>query len=531
MMNITGDHLSISDVYEVAVNGMPIKLDANSLRAVKQSYDRVQEWGAGRYPIYGVNTGFGELAHMIVPPQFKSELQDNLLRSHAAGIGETFPDEIVRAIMTVRLNCLMKGHSGVSPRSLQLLQHFLNRRIHPIIPQQGSLGASGDLSPLAHMALPLIGDGCVRVNGVMRRSAEMLREENLEPITLGFKEALGLINGTSGMTGAACIALMKAYRLLKLALLASADFLQCLSGSSRAFDDRGHALKNHFGQIVVARTLRQLIAGSGLIREHRDLMKSISQQSADSDDVVDAAVFLQHAYTLRCIPQILGPVLDTLNFCRKLVEEEVNSCNDNPLIFETPEDSFHGGNFHGQYVAMSCDFLNIALTEIGVLAERQLNRLLDPHLNGNLPAFLADGRTGLFCGYEGAQYLATSIASENLDIAAPASFKSIPSNGQNQDVVSMGLIAARKSLQLCENVNTILSVLVAACCQASYFIGQEKFNPLVKRLHQELSALAPPYRDDFPISEILSRVRAFVNSEKFRADLDERIDFDAQDLK
>jgi tyrosine 2,3-aminomutase len=530
-MNITGDGLSISDVYEVAVKGALVELDENQLLAVKQSYDRVQEWGAARYPIYGVNTGFGELAHMIVPPQFRSELQYNLLRSHAAGIGATFPDEVVRAIMTVRLNCLMKGYSGVSPRSLELLQHFLNRHIHPLIPQQGSLGASGDLSPLSHMALPLIGDGCVRVGGVVRRSAEVLEEENLQPITAGFKEALALINGTSAMTGAACIALVKAYRLLKLALLASADFLQCLSGSSRALDDRGHVLKNHFGQIAVARTLRELIADSSLIREHRDLMKTISKQSGDSDDVVDASVFLQHAYTLRCIPQILGPVLDTLNFCRRLVEEEVNSCNDNPLIFETPEESFHGGHFHGQYVAMSCDFLNIALTEIGVLAERQLNRLLDPHLNGDLPAFLADGRTGLFCGYEGAQYLATSIASENLDVAAPASIKSIPSNGQNQDVVSMGLIAARKSLQLCENVSTILTVLVAGCCQASYFIGQEKFNPTVKQFHQELSATAPRYRDGFPISQMLDQVRQFVNSEQFCTDLDERIDFDAQDLK
>jgi tyrosine 2,3-aminomutase len=527
MINITGSGLSISDVYDIAVNGAPVKLDGESLKAVKRSYDRVQEWGAAKHPMYGVNTGFGELAHIIIPPQFKSALQYNLLRSHAAGIGETFPDEVVRAIMVARLNCLMKGYSGVSPQSVELLQHFLNHGIHPVIPQQGSLGASGDLSPLAHMALPLIGDGFVRIDGALRRSAEVLEEQNLQPIKAGFKEALALINGTSGMTGAACIALVKAYKLLKLELLASADFLQCLSGSSRAFDERGHVLKNHFGQVAVARTLRKLIAGSSLIHEHKDLMKTISEQSADSEDVVDATVFLQHAYTLRCIPQILGPVLDTLNFCRKLVEEEVNSCNDNPLIFETPEDSFHGGHFHGQYVAMSCDFLNIALTEIGVLAERQLNRLLDPHLNGNLPAFLADGQTGLFCGYEGAQYLATSIASENLDIAAPASIKTIPSNGQNQDVVSMGLIAARKSLQLCENVNTILTVLVAACCQASYFIGPEKFNAPIQELHRELSPMVPLYKDEFPINEILSQVCRFLKGERAWAYLDEQIDLDA----
>lgn len=522
-MHINGESVSIFDVYEAAVKGATVELDENCLLKVSQTYQRVQEWGAASHPIYGVNTGFGELAHIIIPPQFKSELQYNLLRSHAAGGGEPFPDEIVRAIMVVRLNCLIKGHSGVSVKTLEMLAQFLNHGIHPVIPQQGSLGASGDLSPLSHMALPLIGDGFVRVNGELRRSAEVLEEYGLKPMEAGYKEALSLINGTSAMTGVASIALVKAYRLLKLALLASSDFLQCLRGSTRAFERRGNGLKNHQGQSMIAKVLRNLIEGSSLTFEHNDLMKAISAQSGDSKEVVDAVVFLQHAYTLRCIPQILGPVLDTLNFCRRIVEEELNSCNDNPLFFDEPEETFHGGNFHGQYVAMSCDFLNIALTEIGVLAERQLNRLVDPHLNGELPPFLAQGQVGLVCGFEGAQYLATSIASENLDIAAPASIKSIPSNGSNQDVVSMGLNAARRSLQLCENVTTILSVLVAACHQASYFIGQDKFTDTIKELHQELSSLAPLYTDTTPINELLSRVRGYLISQQAMARFDELI--------
>lgn len=528
VVRITGENLSIYDVYNIAVNKAQVELDRAQLVKVKDTYDRVQKWGEAKHPIYGVNTGFGELINAIIPPQFKSELQYNLLRTHAAGAGQPFANEVVRAIMTVRLNCLMKGYSGASLQVVTLLQEFLNRDINPVIPQQGSLGASGDLSPLAHMALPLIGDGYVSFKGDTRRSSEVLEEESLKPVIPGFKEALSLINGTSGMTGAASLALVKAFRLLQTEIVASVDFVQCLGASTRAFDSRGHELKNHIGQVKIAESLLRMLDGSTLTRDHADLMRSVSEQSADSDEVVNVQVFLQHAYTLRCIPQILGPVLDTLNFCRKLTEEEINSCNDNPLFFAEAEDSFHGGNFHGQYVAMAADYLNIALTEIGVLAERQLNRLLDPHLNGDLPAFLAHGQSGLFCGFEGGQYLATSIASENLDLAAPSSVKSIPSNGQNQDVVSMGLTAARKSLQLCENVTTILGVLVAACYQASYFVGQEKFNPAIKELHQELSTLVPLYQDSSPMNEQLATIRQHIVGQPFSAYLDANVEFNGR---
>ena len=523
-MRLNGDELSINDVYAIAFHGETVELDQGKLNKAQKAHERIQQWGEAEYPIYGVNTGFGDLVHIMVPAQYKSQLQYNLVRSHAAGSGPLFPDEIVRAIMTARLNCLIKGYSGANPQTLELLRQFLNRGIHPVIPQQGSLGASGDLSPLAHMSLPLIGDGYVHYKGDTRRASEVLEENNLQPIKPGFKEALALINGTSAMTGTACVVLVRAYKLLQWAIIASSDLMQCLGGSTRAFEARGNDLKNHQGQSRIARALRDAIAESTLTHDHADIMQKIKQHKAGADDVVDIPVFLQHAYTLRCIPQILGPVLDTLEFSRRLVEEEVNSCNDNPLVFETPEETFHGGHFHGQYVAMACDYLNIALTEIGVLAERQLNRLLDPYLNGELPAFLAHGHAGLVCGFEGGQYLATSIAAENLDIAAPSSIKSIPSNGQNQDVVSMGLISARKSLQLCENVGTILSVLIAACYQASFFVGQEKFNPVISELHEKLSELGGQYLDDFPLNEHLSEVRNLVTSEAMWPYLDARVD-------
>lgn len=524
-MKITGDNLTIQDVYEVAVKGTSIELDSHQLEQVASACERVQKWGSQSYPIYGVNTGFGELAHIIIPADCKTKLQMNLLRSHAAGGGEMFPDYAVRAMMLARVNCFMKGYSGVSVEAVGLIREFLNRGIHPVVPQQGSLGASGDLAPLSHLALPLIAEGEVRVNGKVRPSAEVLAEEKLKPLELGYKEALALINGTSGMTGLASLMLERAYLLLQYSVLATAAFVQCLEGSTRAFEERGHKLKNHKGQTAVANSLSSLLEGSKLTHEHSQLMQMISAEVGQSSGVVDTPIFLQNAYTLRCVPQILGPVLDTFDFCRRLVEEELNSCNDNPLIFNTPQECFHGGHFHGQYVAMACDYLNIALTEVGVLVDRQLNRLLDPHLNGSLPPFLADGPGGLFCGYEGAQYLVTSIASENLDLASPASVKSIPSNGSNQDVVSMGLIAARKSMQLTRNLTSMLSVMYAACFQAAQFVGPEKFSLPLQQMFELLGRSISRYQDDVPMYRLINAVRAALESDEFKAHADFHVVF------
>jgi histidine ammonia-lyase/tyrosine ammonia-lyase len=513
-MLIRGEGLTIDDVALVARQGVHVELDEDQMIMVEEASRRIQKWGAEGQPIYGVNTGFGEMVFMNIPPRFETELQDNLLRTHAAGGGELFSDEAVRAMQVSRLNCLIKGYSGIGTDTLRLMGELLNRGIHPVVPQQGSLGASGDLAPLAHLALPLIAAGRVRKDATIRPSAEVLAEEGLTPVRMGYKSGLALINGTSAMTGVSALALVRARRLVRLALWASAAFVQVMGGSTGAFAERGHALKNHQGQSTVAALVLRLLAGSDLTREHADVMALISAE-ANGDNVTPVKDYLQNAYTLRCVPQILGPVLDTMDYCQRLVEEELNSCNDNPLIFDTPETVFHGGHFHGQYMAMASDFLNIALTEVGVLAERQLNRVLDPHLNKNFPAFLALGDEGLFSGLQGSQYLATSIASENLDLAAPASVKSIPSNGQNQDVVSMGLIAARKSLRLVDNVNIIVSVLVAACYQAATITGIERFSPPVRGLLELLATKTPGYRDDEGIaSDFLATIRDTVLSDE-----------------
>jgi tyrosine 2,3-aminomutase len=507
MIELDGANLTITMVNRVANESDQVIIPAPVMRGVQLAYEKVQAWGAEQRPMYGVNTGFGEMAHVAVPARFKSELQVNLLRGHAAGGGQSLDEHVIRAIMLARANSLAKGYSGVSCEALLLLIDLLNNRVHPVIPEQGSLGASGDLAPLSHMALPLIGEGEVFRGGDRVPAAKALRDLGRSPVKLGFKEGLALVNGTSAMTGMAAVVLVRAYRLLNSAILLASVMTQCLRGSTRAFEARGHELKGHRGQVLVAEKLRSLLVGSRMTREHAELMSAIEQQSIDT--VVDTGVYLQSGYSVRCVPQVLGPVTDTLRYVQDVVEIELNSCNDNPLIFEDAEASFHGGNFHGQYVATACDYLAIALTEIGVLAERQINRLVDPAINGELPDFLALSDSGLSCGLMGAQYLATSIASENLDLAAPSSVKSLPSNGQNQDIVSMGLNAARRCSRLTENVATILGVLGAACLQAAAILGPDRLSEPGREWFEALSRVVPPHNESTPVYGLLQGSRDF----------------------
>ncbi len=514
MITITGHILTIHDVARVAIDRETVELDEQALQRAREAHERITEWGMDQRPMYGVNTGFGEMAHVTVPARYMSELQVNLLRGCAAGCSEVFDEPEARAILLARLNCLARGYSGVSTETLSLMADLLNRGITPVIPKQGSLGASGDLSPLSHMGLPLIGEGEVFFGGERVPSMDALQANGLKPVVLGYKEGLALNNGTSAMTGVAAIALLEAHDLLENAVLLASVVIQCLRGSAAAYDALGHELKGHPGQIQIAERLRSLLTGSRLTRRHAELMTAIEQQTGDDDAVTDTGIYIQNAYSLRCVPQILGPVVETIAFCRGIVERELNSCNDNPLVFASADTSFHGGNFHGQYVAMACDYLAIALTEIGVLAERQLNRLVDPATSGELPDFLALTDSGLSFGLMGVQFLATSVASENLDLAAPSSVKTIPSNGQNQDVVSMGLNAARRCLQLSANVSTILGVLGAACYQSAHILGAEQFSEPGRQWFAHTSQTVGPHDETIPVSAMLSGARSSLLSQE-----------------
>ena len=522
MITLNGWDLTPDAVWRIAIAGEHVALSDASLERVHRAYERLQALGDAGDVIYGVTTGFGDLAPVILPPAHREELQLNLLRSHAAGGGDRLPDEAVRAMSVARLNCLLRGYSGCSIDLLKLMCELLNRRIHAVVPSQGSLGASGDLAPLAHLALPLIGEGSVTCGGQILPATDVLRDERLQPIRLGYKEALALINGTSGMTGLASLALPDVRDLLGLAVLLSADVVSALGGSVSAFDERGHQVKNHQGQIAIASAMRQLLQGGGTSRTHAEIVADISSRRGAAA-ITDTGVYIQNAYTLRCVPQILGPVLETIDFASRIVVEELNSCNDNPLFFDTAPVVFHGGNFHGQYVAMACDYLNIAVTEIGVLAERQLDRLLSPKLNAGLPAFLAAGDPGLHSGLEGGQYLATSLASENLDLAAPASIKSLPSNGANQDVVSMGMIGARKTLRLVQNVWQIVTCLAVACQQSWYLRAEATYGPILDAFHQQLRDPVPLYTDRTVLAETFGTCRKALAGHEMREWVCERV--------
>jgi histidine ammonia-lyase/tyrosine ammonia-lyase len=508
MITITGEGLTLEQVRRVAVDFEAIEIPAERMEAVAAAHARVQEWGVQQRPVYGVNTGFGENARVRVPAKYRTQLQENLLRGHAAGSGNALPQAVTRAIALARINSLTKGYSGVSTETLHLMVDLLNAGVHPVIYEQGSLGASGDLSPLSHLALPVIGDGQVEYKGEILDSAVVLDRLGLKPVVLGFKEGLALINGTSAMTGMLSVLISDAYALVESELQLSGVVTQVLRGSDRAFDAIGHELKGHPGQIRVAETMRRLIAGSDLIMNHTELMSAIEERAAEGA-VASTGVLIQSAYSVRCTPQILGPVLDTLDYCRTVVERELNSCNDNPLILDSADAAFHGGNFHGQYVSMAADFLAISMVEVGVLAERQVNRLVDPNLNGELPDFLALKESGLSMGLMGAQYLATSVASENLDLATPSSVKSIPSNGQNQDVVSMGLNGARRCLRVLENVRTILGVLALACYQSAHVLGPERLSPAGQEWFDGISGCVPVQDETRPIHQLLRDARNY----------------------
>jgi histidine ammonia-lyase len=507
---LTGSGLDLRAVADVARRRRRVVLAPEAQEAITASWQHVTAWGEQQRPVYGVNTGFGEMAHVAIPPQDGARLQVNLLRGHACSSGESFPEDVTRAMLLARANALAKGYSGVAPRTVALMLDFLNRGIHPVVYTQGSLGASGDLAPLSHLALPLIGEGDVWYRGEVRPAAEALRAEGLEPVTLGYKEGLALINGTSAMTGCLAVTLLDAVARLDDAVGLASLFVQALGASHGAFDGRGHELKEHPGQRAVAGRVRELVAGTALMRDHAEIMEAIEAKMHAEPGVHDVGVFIQNAYTVRCVPQILGPVVETMQFAARIVERELNSCNDNPLIFGAAEETFHGGHFHGQYVAMAADYLAIALTEIGVLAERQLNRLVDPALNNPLPDFLALREGGLAMGLMGAQYLATSVASENLDLAAPSSVKSIPSNGQNQDVVSMGLNAARRCRLLTVNVGRILSVLAAGCVQSAELIGRDQFSEWARGWLACAGEVASAHDESVPIGLSLRAIEEWM---------------------
>ena len=459
-LDLDGSSLTIAQVIQVAYGRSPVKLTAESVQKVARAARAVQELLARGEIAYGITTGFGAFKDRIISADQVETLQRNIIISHAVGAGNLFDIPTTRAIMLIRANTLAHGHSGIRPITLQLLLEMLSRGVHPCIPEKGSLGASGDLAPLAHMALVMIGEGEAEYQGEILPGREALHRAGLEAVTLAAKEGLALTNGTSVMCALGALAVYRSERLSRCADVTGCLSLEALNGTTLAFDARIHALRPHPRQVECAAYLRSLLAGSQFTRPH------------DPTNVQDA-------YTLRCIPQVHGAVRDAIAYARWVIEIELNAVTDNPLIFIDDESGeisvISGGNFHGEPLAIAMDYLAIAITELGNISERRIMRLTDGASNANvLPPFLTkDG--GLNSGFMITQYTAAALATENKILSHPASVDTIPTSANVEDHVSMGNTAALKVRQVLDNVEHILAIELMAACQGVDF-RREKYD-------------------------------------------------------
>ncbi|MBF6049149.1 tyrosine 2,3-aminomutase [Streptomyces sp. NRRL B-1677] len=513
---LDGETLDIPALRRVAEQRDEVSLTPQSVARARKSRAVFEDVVCSGIPVYGVTTGYGEMIYMLVDPSRETELQTNLVRSHSAGVGPYFPQDQARAIVAARLNALAKGHSAVRPEILERLALYLNADLIPAIPEIGSLGASGDLAPLAHVASTVIGEGYFLGPDGRRPVAPVLRSRGIAPLELKFKEGLALINGTSAMTGLGALVVGRALEQVRQAEIVSALLVEAVRGSMGPFQPEGHDIaRPHPGQIDTAANMRALLRGSGLTVEHADLRRQVAAAKCDGD-VTRTEIYLQKAYSLRAMPQVLGSVRDTLAHAAARVRTELNSANDNPLFFEDHE-VFHGANFHGQPVAFVMDFTTIALTQLGVLAERQLNRVLNRHLSYGLPEFLVAGDPGLSSGYAGAQYPATALVAENRTIG-PASTQSVPSNGDNQDIVSMGLIAARNARRVLANNQHILAVEFLAAASAVDVSGRyDGLGPAGRATYDAVRSLVPPLNQDRYMAEDIETVAAALARGEFIA--------------
>lgn len=431
--------------------------------------------------VYGVTTGFGALANTPIGRQETGDLQVHLLRSHAAGVGDPLPDEVVRAMLLLRARTLSQGHSGVRPILVERFVEFLNRNLLPVVPSQGSVGASGDLAPFAHLALPLIGEGLLSEQGRVRAAGDVLADHGLAPLHLEPKEGLSLLNGTEGMLAQGVLSLDRAERLVATADLACALSIEGLLGSARPFRPEIHALRPHPGQIESARRIAAFLEGSEIVASHRD----------------DFAHAVQDAYSLRCAPQVHGAIRDALTYARGVFTRELGSVVDNPIVLPETGEIVSGGNFHGQPLAIALDVMALSVTELSSISERRTDRLLDPERSSGLPAFLA-ARPGVDSGYMLAQYTAAALVAENRVLSHPASVESIPTSGSQEDHVSMGWGAARKLTQVIDNVARVLAVELICAARGIDLRAPLQPSRAVAKAVAEIRLVVPPMTADRP---------------------------------
>ena len=489
MVELTGSSLTPEQVRAVAVDGEQVSIATAAVERMKASRHAVEELAAGEKPIYAVNTGVGFLSGKRISAEDLAQLQRNVLRSHACGVGAPLKTAEVRAMMLIRANVLAKGLSGIRPLIAERLCALLDSGVTPVVPSRGSVGASGDLVPLAHMALVLLGEGKAEIKGQVLSGREALSRAGIEPVTLASKEGISLVNGTQAMLAVGCLEMLACETLLNNADVICALTLDTLQGTPRAFDPRIHEARPHPGQLRSARILAGLAVGSEIYQTHIDCPR------------------VQDAYSLRCTPQVHGAVRDSIAEARRAIEIELNSATDNPLVFG--HEILSGGNFHGQILALQFDYLAIALTTLSAIAERRIDRLVNPYLNEGLPAFLAP-HPGLESGFMMLQVTAASLVAENRVLASPASTGSITTSGNKEDYVSMGMTAALKLGQVAVNTRSVLAIEAITAARALDCLRPLKSSVPLETAHVRIRTHSAPYTEDRSLAEEIEAVERWL---------------------
>lgn len=488
---IISDKLQIQDIFSIIEKKELIDFDNDTKEKINECFLFLEEFSKDKV-IYGINTGFGPMAQWRVDDKHLNELQYNIIRSHSTGAGEPLPTACVRAAMLARLMTFMQAHSGVNMQTCELLVEFLNREIYPVIPQHGSVGASGDLVQLAHIALALIGEGEVFYQGMRRETAEVFAELGIEPLKMYVREGLAVTNGTAVMTGIGFVNLFDAKRLLEWSLKASVLMNEIASSYDDLMSETLNGVKQHNGQRVVAARMREMATGSKMLRSRE---KELYRKS--DEEVFEHKV--QPYYSLRCIPQILGPVLDAIENAQMVLVNEMNSADDNPIVDPESKTVIHGGNFHGDYVSFEMDKLKIAVTKMTMLAERQINYLFHDRINGILPPFVNLGVLGLNYGLQASQFTATSTTAECQTLSNPMYVHSIPNNNDNQDIVSMGTNSALICKRIIENSFQVMAIHMMALVQAVDCLQiADKLAPVTREMYDNIRAIVPLFKEDTP---------------------------------
>ncbi|WP_419869575.1 HAL/PAL/TAL family ammonia-lyase [Chryseobacterium sp. CT-SW4] len=501
--------LKLRDFQKIIIENEKIELDEVLLSRVNASFHFLKEFSKNKV-IYGVNTGFGPMAQFKISDQDTYQLQYNLIRSHSSGMGNPLPKEEVKASMLARLNTLSLGNSGVNESVVLLLKELINRDIVPLIFEHGGVGASGDLVQLAHLALVLIGEGEVFYKGERKLTKEVFESEGLEPIQVEIREGLALMNGTSVMSGIGIINAYKASQLTEISLKLSCAINEIVQAYDDHFSASLNGTKKHSGQQNIARKMREYLADSKLIRKREEhLYTHFEEQEKVFKEKV------QEYYSLRCVPQILGPVLDTLEYTETVLENEINSANDNPIVNVEEQHVYHGGNFHGDYISLEMDKLKLVVTKLTMLAERQLNYLLNYKINEILPPFVNLGKLGFNFGMQGVQFTATSTTAESQMLSNSMYVHSIPNNNDNQDIVSMGTNAAVICRKVIENAFEVLAIELITIVQAIEYLGfQDRISSSTKALYDEVREIIPAFSEDMVMYPYMEEVKKYLKKSK-----------------